>query len=151
MAWQDELNRLRASMARDYSPLLADFNERRNLLENYAGNLDIASLLEQMNATLLDDAGRIIVKRSWEYDFDDDDVADDESDEEIVYLLFWYDGSPVELEVRIGIDEDDAGYIIVQDEEIDDEPEEIQEALLDAFREIADIDDDADDDDDDDD
>ena len=146
MAWQDELDRLRAAMARDYSPLLAEFYERRDLLEKYAGNLGIDGLLGDMNAALLDGAGRVIVKRSWEYDFDDDAVADDEADEEIAYVLFWYDGTHVELEVRVGIDEDDSGYVLVQGDEVDDEPpEEIQDALLDAFRDIAEIDDDDDD------
>lgn len=145
MAWQDELERLRGSMARDYSPLLAEFYERRDLLEKYAGDLGIAGLLGDMNAALLDGAGRVIVKRSWEYDFDDDNVADDEADEEIAYILFWYDGTHVELEARVGIDEDDSGYVIIQDDEVEDDPEEIQAALLDAFRDIAEIDDDDDD------
>ena len=42
--------------------------------------------------------------------------------------------------MRVGIDDEDAGYVIVEDEEVDDDTESIQKALIDAFRDIADMD-----------
>ena len=100
----------------------------------------VEQLLAQMNDVLLDGGARLIVDRSWQYDFEGDDDSDfDEMTDEILYTLYWHDGDPVELEVRVGIDSDDAGYVMVEDEEIDDDAESIQAALLDAFREIAEI------------
>jgi hypothetical protein len=142
MPWQDELNRLKASIERSYTVRMRQAVERRSLLEKFAVDLEVETYLAQMSDTLLNGHGRIITKRSWEYDFDDDlDDDEEELSDEIVYTLYWHDGSPVEVEIRVGIDEDDAGYVVVEDEEIDDNPADIQEALLQAFRDIADIDD----------
>ena len=142
MPWQDELNRLKASIERSYTVRMHQAAERRSMLEKFAVDLEVERYLTQMGDVLLNGRGRIITKRSWEYDFDDD-LDDEEEDlsDEIVYILYWHDGSPVEIEIRVGIDEDDAGYVVVEDEEIDDNPADIQAALLQAFRDIADIDD----------
>ena len=142
MAWLDELNRLRVRVDNEgYGRQMADAAERRGLLEKYATQLNIVGLLEQMNDVLLDGGARLIVDRSWQYDFEGDDDSDfDELTDEILYTLYWHDGDPVELEVRVGIDNDDAGYVMVEDEEIDDDDGSIQKALLDAFRDIAEID-----------
>lgn len=144
MPWQDELNQLRVRVDNEgYGQRMAQVAERRALLERFAAQLAVDGLLNRMNDTLLDGGARLIVNRSWQYDFDDDDddaVADAaELNDAIIYLLYWHDGEPVDIEVRVCIDEDDSGYVIVADEEVDDDPEAIQSALLDAFREIADI------------
>ena len=146
MPWLDELNRLRRRVDNEgYGRQLADAAERRSLLERFAAGLSIDELLGQMNEALLDNGARLIVNRSWEYEFDEDDLPDEDDAEEIVYVLFWHDGEPVEIEVRVGIDEDDSGYVFVEDEEVDldggddDDVAAIQSALLDAFRDIADI------------
>ena len=146
MPWLDELNRLRRRVDNEgYGRRMADVAERRSLLERFAAGLSIDGLLSQMNEALLDNGARLIVNRSWEYEFDEDDLPDEDDAEEIVYVLFWHDGEPVEIEVRVGIDEDDSGYVLVEDEEVDldgdddDDVAAIQSALLDAFRDIADI------------
>ena len=141
MPWQDELKRLRVRVDNEgYGRKMAEMAERRSLLEKFVIQLDVEQLLTQMNEVLLDGGARLIVDRSWQYDFDGDDDSDfDEMTDEILYTLYWHDGDPVELEVRVGIDSDDAGYVMVEDEEIEDDPESIQNALLDAFREIAEI------------
>lgn len=144
MPWQDELNQLRVRVDNEgYGQRMAQVAERRALLERFAAQLAVDGLLRQMNDTLLDGGARLIVNRSWQYDFDDDNddaIADAaELNDAIIYLLYWHDGEPVDIEVRVCIDEDDSGYVIVADEEVDDDPEAIQSALLDAFREIADI------------
>lgn len=141
MPWQDELKRLRVRVDNEgYGRKMADMAERRTLLEKFVNQLGIEQLLGQMNDVLLDGGARLIVDRSWQYDFEGDDDSDfDELTDEILYTLYWHDGDPVELEVRVGIDGDDAGYVMVEDEEIDDDDESIQKALLDAFREIAEI------------
>ena len=142
MPWLDELKRLRTRVDNEgYGRKMAEMAERRSLLENFAERLGVEQLLGQMNDALLDGGARLIVDRSWRYDFDGDDDSDfDELTDEILYTLYWHDGDPIELEVRVGIDSDDAGYVKVDDEEIDDDAESIQEALLDAFRDIAEID-----------
>lgn len=141
MPWLDELKRLRVRVDNEgYGRKMAEMAERRELLEKFANGLGIEQLLGQMNETLLDGGARLIVDRSWQYDFEGDDDSDfDELTDEILYTLYWHDGDPVELEVRVGIDSDDAGYVMVEDEEIDDDEDSIQKALLDAFRDIAEI------------
>ena len=141
MPWLDDLNRLRVRVDNEgYGRQMAEVAERRSLLEKYAGDLRVEELLAQMNDALLDGGARLIVDRSWQYDFEGDDDSDFEGlNDEILYTLYWHDGDPVELEVRVGIDDEDAGYVTVDDEEIDDDAENIQEALLDAFRDIAEI------------
>ncbi len=141
MPWQDELRRLRTRVDNEgYGRKIAEMGERRDLLEKFATGLRIEDLLREMNEALLDGGARLIVDRSWQYDFEGDDDSDfNELTDEILYTLYWHDGDPIELEVRVGIDGDDAGYVMVEDEEIDDDDESIQKALLDAFREIAEI------------
>ena len=141
MPWQDELKRLRVRVDNEgYGRKIAEMDERRGLLEKFVAQLDVEQLLQQMNDVLLDGRARLIVDRSWQYDFEGDDDSDfNELTDEILYTLYWHDGDPVELEVRVGIDSDDAGYVMVGDEEIDDDGESIQKALLDTFREIAEI------------
>lgn len=141
MPWQDELKRLRTRVDNEgYGRKIAEMAERRGLLENFASQLGVERLLGEMNDVLLDGGARLIVDRSWQYDFEGDYDSDfDELTDEILYTLYWHDGDPVEVEVRVGIDSDDAGYVMVEDEEIDDDTDSIQKALLDAFREIAEI------------
>ena len=140
MPWLDELKRLRVRVDNEgYGRRITDVTERRSLLERFAGQLAVDGLLSQMNDVLLDGGARLIVNRSWHYEFDEEDLSEEEDVDEIVYVLFWHDGEPVEIEVRVGIDEDDSGYVVVEDEEVDDDAESIQSALLDAFRDIADM------------
>ena len=142
MPWQDELKRLRASTKYTYDLRMAKVAVRRSLLEKFAVELSVDSLLTQMNDVLLDGGARLVVNRSWQYEYDNDDGFGDEDDElsdEIVYVLYWHDGSPVEIEVRVGIDNDDGGYVLVEDEEVADSAAAIQSALVEAFRDIVDL------------
>ena len=141
MPWLDDLNRLRVRVDNEgYGRQMSEVAERRGLLEKYAAGLRVEELLTQMNDVLLDGGARLIVDRSWQYDFEGDDDSDFEGlNDQILYTLYWHDGDPVELEVLVGIDDDDAGYVMVDDEEIDDDADSIQAALLDAFRDIAEI------------
>ena len=143
MPWLDDLKRLRVRVDNEgYGKQMADVAERRTLLERFAVELAVEGMMGQMNDILLDGGARLMVNRSWQYDFDEDveEASDDELADEIVYTLYWHDGEPVEIEVRIGIDDEDAGYVIVEDEEVDDDAASIQQALLEAFRDIAEID-----------
>ena len=141
MPWQDELKRLRTRVDNEgYGRKMAEMAERRDLLEKFATQLGVEKMLQEMNDVLLDGGARLIVDRSWRYDFEGDDDSDfDELTDEILYTLYWHDGDPVEVEVRVGIDGDDAGYVMIGDDEVDDDDESIQKALLGAFREIAEI------------
>ena len=141
MPWLEDLKRLRVRVDNEgYGRKMAEMADRRGLLEKFANDLGIEQLLQQMNDVLLDGGARLIVDRSWQYDFEGDDDSDfDDLTDEILYTLYWHDGDPVEVEVRVGIDADDAGYVMVGDDEIEDNADSIQKALLDAFREIAEI------------
>lgn len=143
MPWLDDLKRLRVRVDNEgYGKQMAEVAERRTLLERFAGELSVEGLMGEMNDVLLDGGARLLVDRSWQIDFEgdvDEPTGDDVADE-IVYTLYWHDGDPVEIEVRVGIDSDDAGYVMVEDEEVDDDQESIQAALLEAFRDIADMD-----------
>lgn len=141
MPWLDDLNRLRVRVDNEgYGRQMSEVAERRSLLEKYATGLRVEELLTQMNDVLLDGGARLIVDRSWQYDFEGDDDSDFEGlNDQIRYTLYWHDGDPVELEVLVGIDDDDAGYVMVDEEEVDDDADNIQDALLDAFRDIAEI------------
>ncbi len=142
MPWLDDLKRLRVRVDNEgYGKKMAEVAERRTLLERFAVELAVEGMMGEMNDILLDGGARLVVDRSWQYDFDDEDEADDdELADEIVYTLYWHDGEPVEIEIRVGIDDADAGYVIVEDEEVDDDTESIQNALSAAFRDIADMD-----------
>ena len=143
MPWLDDLKRLRVRVDNEgYGKQMADVAERRTLLERYATELAVEAMLGEMNDVLLDGGARLLTDRSWQYDFDDEDGVNEEPglDDEIIYTLYWHDGEPVEIEVRVGIDDDDAGYVMVEEAEVDDDAESIQKALLDAFRDIADMD-----------
>ena len=143
MPWLDDLKRLRVRVDNEgYGKQMADVAERRTLLERYATELAVEAMLGEMNDVLLDGGARLLTDRSWQYDFDDEDGVNEEPglDDEIIYTLYWHDGEPVEIEVRVGIDDDDAGYVMVEEAEVDDDTESIQKALLDAFRDIADMD-----------
>ncbi|CAI8018393.1 hypothetical protein GBAR_LOCUS11153 [Geodia barretti] len=142
MPWLDDLKRLRVRVDNEgYGKKMAEVAERRTLLERFAVELAVEGMMGEMNDILLDGGARLVVDRSWQYDFDDEDEPDDdELADEIVYTLYWHDGEPVEIEIRVGIDDADAGYVIVEDEEVDDDTESIQNALSAAFRDIADMD-----------
>ena len=142
MPWLDDLKRLRVRVDNEgYGKKMAEVAERRTLLERFAVELAVEGMMGEMNDILLDGGGRLVVDRSWQYDFDDEDEPDDdELADEIVYTLYWHDGEPVEIEIRVGIDDEDAGYVIVEDEEVDDDTESIQNALSAAFLDIADMD-----------
>lgn len=142
MSWLDQLKGLREKIEGNYVQRMAEVATRRGRLDRFANELDVENMLEQMNEVLLGGGARLIVNRSWQYGFDDDDFdEDDELGDEIIYVLYWHDGAPVEIEVRVGIDKDEAGYVMVDDEEVEDAPEAIQSALIESFGEIAELDD----------
>lgn len=140
MPWLDDLKRLRVRVDNEgYGRRMTQAADRRGLLEKFASELSVDEMLTQLNDVLLDGGARLIINRSWQYEFEEEELSDEDDVDEIVYVLYWHDGEPVEIEVRVGIDEEESGYVLVDDEEIDDDSDAIQEALLDAFRDIADI------------
>ena len=142
MSWLDQLKALRRKIERNYVQRMAEVAKRRGRLDRFANELDVENMLVQMNDVLLGGGARLIVNRSWQYGFEDDDFdEDDELGDEIIYILYWHDGAPVEIEVRVGIDQDEAGYVMVDDEEVEDAPKAIQSALIKSFGEIAELDD----------
>ncbi len=142
MSWLDQLKGLREKIAGNYVQRMAEVATRRGRLDRFANELDVENMLAQMNEVLLGGGARLIVNRSWQYEFEDDDPdEDDEPGDKIIYVLYWHDGAPVEIEVRVGIDQDEAGYVMVDDEEVEDTPEAIQSALIESFGEIAELDD----------
>ena len=149
MSWADDLQALRAQLqSGGYYEELAEAADRRRRLEGFAARLGVDGLLNGMNDVLLEGAGSLMVSRSWHYDFDDELAAagmEDGSADEIVYVLYWHDGEPAELQVRVGVDHEDDGFVIVAEMEVDldgDDDEDIaavQTALLEGFRDLAEV------------
>ena len=122
MPWLDDLKRLRVRVDNEgYGKQMADVAERRTLLERFAGELAVEGMMGEMNDILLDGGARCwwtgrgstismtMMMRpgptSW-----------------LTRLSTRSTGttaSRVEIEVRVGIDDEDAGYVIVEDEEVD--------------------------------
>lgn len=152
MPWADELQALRAQLqSGGYYEELAEAADRQRRLEGFAARLGVDGLLNEMNEVLLEGAGSLMVSRSWHYDFDDELAAagmEDGSADEIVYVLYWHDGEPAELQVRVGVDHEDDGFVIVAEMEVDldgdddDDIAAVQTALLEGFRDLAEVADD---------
>ena len=150
MAWRDtlidlkaELAELRSQRRRQAEEDQVEINRQRSELTQLAGTLRIPQLLEEMNSTLLDGKGEMEKIVSWEPLVDDaDDLElDDETIEEadvISAILTWEEGGDRELAVDLGIS-DDGTYLQVNNVDIRPEPEALEQALLEGFRDELEI------------
>ena len=145
MAWRDTLMDLKAELAdlrsqrsRQAENDQVEIDRQRSELTQLADTLGIPQMLEEMNSTLLDGKGEIEKIVSWEpLEGDGEDLElDDETVEEadvITAILTWEEGGDRELAVDLGIG-DDGTYLQVNSVDIRPEPEALEQALLEGFR-----------------
>ena len=150
MAWRDTLMELKAELAdmrsqrrRQVEDDQVEIDRQRGELTQLADTLRIPQLLEEMNSTLLDGKGEIEKIVSWEpLEGDGEDMElDDETVEEadvITAILTWEEGGDRELAVDLGIG-DDGTYLQVNSVDIRPEPEALEQALLEGFRDELEI------------
>ena len=154
MAWRDTLTNLRDELAEARAQRLREAQEEdaeaeklRAGLRELAASLDIAQLLVDVNAILLQGNGALETFVSWE---EGDDAAeepgfnlvslndaDDEADdvEEICLTLSWEEDGERAIEIELGIEEEDTAYLMVNGVPIRQEREALERAVVAAFRE----------------
>ena len=115
----------------------AQFQEE---IENQVNNLEIETLLIEMNKKLLTKTGSVTSSKSWEEPIASDDESEEELDDGdfISVLLEWEENGEREIAVDLG--RDDSGlYLEVNGHEIPMEKESLQAALLYAIKEELDL------------
>ncbi|MDE2779367.1 MAG: hypothetical protein OXI91_06800 [Chloroflexota bacterium] len=156
MAWQDELLSLRGEVETALTRILGEPVEEgddviRDRAELYqlASALQIAQMLLDMNEIVLSGTGRVESTSLMEYYDEDDgffemedlrdgeDQEDDEDDpeegEELRLTLFWEDSTECAVDVELGKSEGRI-YLLVNGEEVRQQREVLETAVLDAFR-----------------
>lgn len=160
MAWQEELLALRGEVETALSRILGEPVEEdtdvirdRSELYQLAASLQIAQMLLDMNEIVLSGTGRVESTSLMEYydeddaffqmedlrdggeqdDGDDDDTEDVEEGEELRITLFWEDSTECAVDVELG-KSDDRIYLLVNGEEVRQQREVLETAVLDAFR-----------------
>ena len=149
MAWRDTLSALRDELAqvraeRQQQAAVeeAELQEARRGLSRLADSLGISGLLSEMNATLVDNRGKIETIASWDSgpedpdadgDEDDDDDDDDDGDDVIVSVLSWEEDGEREIAVEV-VSIEHGTSVQVNGVEVRPEREALEQALLEAFR-----------------
>ncbi|MCY4366761.1 MAG: hypothetical protein OXE17_11150 [Chloroflexi bacterium] len=157
MAWQDELMALRGEVETALTRILgepveedADVIRDRAELYQLAASLQIAQMLLDMNEIVLSGTGRVESTSLMEY-YDEDENSfqmedlrdggeqeeeeDEEEDveEELRLTLFWEDSTECAVDVELG-KSDGRIYLLVNGEEVRQQREVLETAVLDAFR-----------------
>ncbi|MFQ6028009.1 MAG: hypothetical protein ACE5Q6_10995 [Dehalococcoidia bacterium] len=152
MAWRDTLYELRAQLAAARAERLAVLQEEnaerqqvQRRLTELVSSLEIASLLQEMNTVMLEGKGKIETFVSWEHSGEEDDAPasdldflnpfdDEEEDADVISLILtWEEDGEREVDVDVG-DSEDGVYLQVAGVEIRQEPQALQDALVEAFR-----------------
>lgn len=159
MAWRDDLLAVRAQVVAALSRVMGEPMEEdaevirdREELYRLASSLQIAQLLLDMNEVVLSGTGRVESTSLLEYydeedyvfameepDEDDDDGDDDGDDdemedaEELRFSLFWDEATERAVDVELG-KSNGRVYLLVNGEEVRQQREVLETAVLDAFR-----------------
>ena len=146
MAWRDTLSALRDELAqvraeRQQQAAVeeAELQEARRGLSRLADSLGISDLLSEMNATLVDNRGKIETIASWDSgpedsDADgDEDDDDDDGDDVIVSVLSWEEDGEREIAVEV-VSIEHGTSVQVNGVEVRPDREALEQALLEAFR-----------------
>jgi hypothetical protein len=151
MTWRDTLEGLRAELAeirgerqRQAEAAEAELKRQRGELTKFAGALGVSRLLNEMNSVLLKGQGQVEILASWENgeeheEFEDsahffDAKEDEEDDDFISSVLSWEEDGEREIVVEVGLG-DQEPYLRVNEMDIRPEPEALERALIEAFRE----------------
>lgn len=143
---RDELAAARAQRIQEAAAEDAELAAVREKLRDLAESLQIAPLLEELNAVLLDGRGVIHRFNSWDEEMEDAAAEpgfnlvsldeDDEDDlEEICVTLSWEEDGERAIEVELGVEEEDSFYLMVNGVAIRQERTALEQALVEAFRE----------------
>ena len=143
---RDELAAARAQRLQEAAAEDAELEAARENLRALAESLQIAQLLEELNAILLDGRGVIHRFNSWDEETADADEesgfnlvsfdAEEEDDlEEICVTLSWEEDGERSIEVELGVEEEDTFYLMVNGVAIRQERESLERSLVEAFRE----------------
>lgn len=145
---RDELAAARAQRLQEAAAEDAELEAVREKLRELAESLQIAPLLEELNAVLLGGQGVIHRLTSWEEETEEEDSAaepgfnlvsldgEEEDDlEEICFTLSWEEDGERAIEVELGLEEEDSFYLMVNGEAIRPERAALELYLVEAFRE----------------
>lgn len=143
---RDELAAARAQRLQEAAAEDAELEAARENLRALAESLQIAPLLEELNAILLGGQGVIHRFNSWDEeaaDADDEsgfnlvslDAEEEDDLEEICVTLSWEEDGERAIEVELGVEEEDTFYLMVNGVSIRQEPAALERALVEAFRE----------------
>ena len=143
---RDELAAARAQRLQEAAAEDAELEAARENLRALAESLQVAQLLEELNAILLDGRGVIHRFNSWDEEAADTDEesgfnlvsfdAEEEDDlEEICVTLSWEEDGERSIEVELGVEEEDTFYLMVNGVAIRQERAALERSLIEAFRE----------------
>ena len=157
MAWQDELMALRGEVETALTRILgepveedADVIRDRAELYQLAASLQIAQMLLDMNEIVLSGTGRVESTSLMEYydedensfqmedlrdggEQEEDEEEEEDVEEELRLTLFWEDSTECAVDVELG-KSDGRIYLLVNGEEVRQQREVLETAVLDAFR-----------------
>lgn len=143
---RDELAAARAQRLQEAAAEDAELEAARENLRALAESLQIAQLLEELNAILLGGQGVIHRFNSWDEEAADAgdesgfnlvslDAEEEDDLEEICVTLSWEEDGERAIEVELGVEEEDTFYLMVNGVSIRQEPAALERALVEAFRE----------------
>ncbi len=143
---RDELAAARAQRLQEAAAEDAELEATRENLRALAESLQVAQLLEELNAILLDGRGVIHRFNSWDeetVDADDEsgfnlvsfDAEEEDDLEEICVTLSWEEDGERSIEVELGVEEEDTFYLMVNGVAIRQERAALERSLVEAFRE----------------
>ncbi len=146
MPWRESLLQLRGEMTAARATRLERLQafdrqvagEREELLSRQE-SMQIAALVAEMNDVLLNGQGRVETTVEWETD-DEESLFEGEDDmaDVITTALTWDEGEELEVVVEL-VMLDEGISLMVNAVQIRQDPEALQRALLNAFREQLEI------------
>ena len=146
MPWRESLLQLRGEMTAARATRLERLQafdrqvagEREELLSRQE-SMQIAALVAEMNDVLLNGQGRVDTTVEWETD-DEESLFEGEDDmaDVITTALTWDEGEELEVVVEL-VMLDEGISLMVNAVQIRQDPEALQRALLNAFREQLEI------------
>ena len=146
MPWRDSLLQLKDELTAARATRLVRIDaldrqvaaEREELLSRQ-NSLQVAALVAEMNEVLLDRKGEVETTIEWEDD-DSEELFEGEDDmaDVITTALTWNEGEELEVVVEL-VMLDEGLSLLVNGVQIRQDPEALERALLNAFREQLDI------------
>ena len=145
MPWRDSLLQLREEISTARASRLgrlAAFDRQvaaeREELQARQESLQISALVAEMNDVLLDGQGQVETTVEWEAEEEDRFEGEDDMADVISTTLTWDEGEELEVLVEL-VMLDDGLTLLVNGVQIRQDPDALQRALLNAFREQLEI------------